>query len=92
MIQNDFQYIINHVEFVNTEILKTTEQRQARKDNLYLGLVLGTNYGKVVKITAHTFEGAQEYEGIILALTDHFVILKGGLKIPLVAIESMRIY
>lgn len=78
--------------FVNTEVLRVPELIQRRKDNLYMGLILGRNYNKLVRLNALTTEGKKQIEGVVLALTEEFVILKGGTKVPVCCIEDMRIY
>ncbi len=80
------------VNFVNTEVLRTPELIQRRKDNLYMALILGNNYNKISYLSTHTTDGPQLIEGILFALTDDYVILKGGDKVPVVAIEEVRIY
>ncbi|MCS6934019.1 MAG: hypothetical protein NZM35_02565 [Chitinophagales bacterium] len=79
-------------EYLKTEVLKNIELIQRRKDNLYLALILGTNYNKMVRLNAHTVSGAKLVEGVILAITDEYVILKGGQKVPVCCIEDVRIY
>ena len=83
--------IVQH-EFVNSEVLKSAELIQRRKDNLYMGLILGRNYNKLVRFQTQTTTGSQNIEGIILAMTEEFIILKSGIKIPVCSIEEMRIY
>lgn len=85
--QNDLKY-----QFADMEVLKSADQVQRRKDSLYLALILGNNYNKVVKLNAITSEGTVNIEGIILAMTEDYVILKGGGKIPVICIEEVRIY
>lgn len=79
-------------DFVHTEVLKTAELIQRRKDNLYMALILGNNYNKISYLSTHTNEGPRQVEGILFALTDEYVILKGGEKVPVVCIEEVRIY
>jgi len=79
-------------EFVREEVLKNAEQVQRRKDNLYMALILGNNYNKVARITAHTRDGVKLLEGVLLALTDAYVILKSGVKVPTHSIEEVSIY
>ena len=79
-------------DFVNSEVLRLPELIQRRKDNLYMGLILGRNYNKLVRLNTLTTEGKKQIEGVILALTEEYVILKGGTKVPVCCIEEMRIY
>ncbi|MFN8300387.1 MAG: hypothetical protein U0T75_14900 [Chitinophagales bacterium] len=78
--------------FLANEVLPSVELVQRRKDNLYMALILGNNYNKVSYLNCHTAEGIESIEGILFALTDAFVILKGGLRIPVACIEEVRIY
>ncbi len=79
-------------DFNHKEVLPTADLVQRRKDNLYMALILGNNYHKVSYLSCHTSEGLQAIEGILFALTDEFVILKGGTRIPVCCIEEVRIY
>lgn len=78
--------------FLHNEVLKSADLIARRKDNLYLALILGTNYNKLVRMNVHTTDGVELVEGVILALTDEYVILKGGPKMPVCCIEEIRIY
>lgn len=79
-------------DFVKSEVLKDSELIQRRKDNLYMALILGRNYNKVARINALSTEGKKQIEGVVLAITEEYVILKGGTKIPVCCIEETRIY
>lgn len=79
-------------EFLHTEVLRSSELIQRRKDNLYMALILGNNYNKISYLTVHTTEGLQTVEGILFALTDEYIILKGGEKVPVCCVEEVRIY
>jgi len=37
-------------------------------------------------------EGKKQIEGVVLAITEEYVIIKGGTKIPVCCIEETRIY
>jgi hypothetical protein len=80
------------LQYSSQEVLTGSEQIQKRKDNLYLALILGTNYNKKVHLTVQTLEGKRIVEGVILALTDDFVIFKGGTRTPVKAVHELRIY
>jgi hypothetical protein len=79
-------------EFLTEEVLSNTDSIQHRKDNLYMALILGNNYNKVIRLTTHTTEGLKVLEGVMLALTEAFVIFKSGLKVPICCVEEVRIY
>jgi hypothetical protein len=83
---------IAHYDFVNDEVLKAEEEIMRRKDNLYMALILGRNYNKMVWLKARTVTGTQTIEGIMHALTEEFIILKNGTKIPVCCIEESKIY
>lgn len=80
------------LHYSGQEVLLSTDQIQKRKDNLYLALILGTNYNKKVHLTVQTVDGKRIVEGVILALTDDFVIFKGGTRVPVKAVHELRIY
>lgn len=83
---------IMQYEFIHSEVLKSDEEILRRKDNLYMALILGRNYNKLVRLQTRTAQGTQTIEGTILAMTEEFIILKAGTKIPVCCIEEMRIY
>lgn len=79
-------------DFLNDEVLSNNESILHRKDNLYMALILGNNYNKVIRLTTHTTEGLKVLEGVLLALTESYVIFKSGLKVPICCVEEVRIY
>jgi hypothetical protein len=81
-----------YISFSAIDVLTDPERKELRKDSLYLGMVLGNNYNKVVKLNVLTSEGYRVFEGSILALTEDHVLMRGGAKVPIKAIEEVRIY
>ncbi len=79
-------------DFVKSEVLKSPELILRRKDNLYMALILGRNYNKLARLFVLTTEGKKQIEGVVLALTEEYVILKGGTKIPVCCVEEIHIY
>ena len=81
----------NNYQFPDIEVLDSIAEREKRKDNLYLGMILGTNYKRNVSLVVLTISGMKEIIGTIWATTEHNIILKGGTKIPVKCIKEVRI-
>jgi len=79
-------------QFAKEEVLDNAYHRELRKDTLYLAMVLGNNYGKKVQMQTITEEGAVELHGVVLALNEEFIFLKGGTKIPVCAVSEVKVY
>ena len=79
-------------EFAEKEVLENPYHRELRKDTLYLAMVLGNNYGKKVQMQTVTASGNVELHGVVLAMNESFVFLKGGTKIPVHAISEVKVY
>ncbi len=81
------------------EILKVTfrkedqsvseAQLRERYQKLYHAMLLGNNFHSKVKIIFNTDEGSQEVYTTIWATTDKFVVLKGGVTIPVSSISDV---
>lgn len=79
-------------EFADKEVLENPYHRELRKDTLYLAMVLGNNYGKKVQLQTLTSNGKLELHGVVLAMNESFVFMKGGTKIPVHAISEVKVY
>lgn|GEM_PF-4678848 len=79
-------------KFAKEEVLENAYHRELRKDTLYLAMVLGNNYGKKVQMQTVTEDGTVELHGVILALTEELILLKGGAKIPVCAVLEVKVY
>lgn len=78
--------------FVEKDVLTNPYHIELRKDTLYLAMVLGNNYGKKVQMQVATTQEVVELHGIVLAMNEETVFLKGGSKIPVRAISEVKVY
>jgi len=78
--------------FSSAEVLASDSARVQRNESLYLAMLLGNNYSKKVKLVTKTEEELVTISAVILAVTETQVFLKGGSKIPVVAISEVHIY
>jgi len=79
-------------DFVTKDVLSNAYHIELRKDTLYLAMVLGNNYGKKVQMQVATVEETIELHGIVLAMNETTVFLKGGTKIPIHVISEVKVY
>lgn len=83
--------VLEH-DFVEQDVLSNPYHIELRKDTLYLAMVLGNNYGKKVQMQVATSQEVVELHGIVLAMNEETVFLKGGSKIPIRAISEVKVY
>ena len=83
------QEILSRQQFLDTEVLPTQAERDARREALYYGMVLGNNYKRKVRIAFLTYEGRVDIESQIWAITESKISLKGGATIPIGCIKSV---
>lgn len=62
------------------------EELKSRDQKLYMAMVMGNNYYENVRILFNTEDGVRELVSRIWARTDKFVVLKGGMFIPIGAV------
>ncbi|HRN93527.1 MAG: hypothetical protein KF706_10455 [Chitinophagales bacterium] len=79
-------------DFVEKDVLANSYHQELRKDTLFLSMVLGNNYGKRVQMQVVTTEETVELHGIVLAMNEGMVFLKGGTKVPVHAIAEVKVY
>ncbi len=82
--------LLSKQQFLDTEVLPTQAERDARREALYYGMVLGNNYSRKVRISFLTNEGQVDIEGQIWAITESKINLKGGATIPIRCIKSVK--
>ena len=70
------------LSFTDLEVLSTEVERNIRARKLYRAMLLGNNYKHKTHITFSTANGINRVNTTIWALTEQFVILKGGILIP----------
>ncbi len=83
---------LSEYSFVQAEVLENAYHRELRKDTLYLAMVLGNNYGKKVQMQTVTTDGIVELHGVVLALNEEYVFLKGGAKVPVCSVQEVKVY
>lgn len=62
-----------------------------RNRRLYLAMLMGNNFHSKVKIIFNTLEGYKEVLTTVWATTEKFILLKGGLFIPIESIAHVEI-
>ena len=74
------------VIFKNEDTMYIQEQVKSRDQKLYMAMLMGNNYYDNVRILFNTEDGEREIVSRIWARTDKFVVLKGGIFIPIGAV------
>jgi hypothetical protein len=74
------------VIFKNEDTMYIQEQVKSRDQKLYMAMLMGNNYHDNVRILFNTEDGEREIVSRIWARTDKFVVLKGGMFIPIGAV------
>jgi hypothetical protein len=74
------------VTFKNDRTMYIQEELKTRDQKLYMAMVMGNNYYENVRILFNTEDGVRELVSRIWARTDKFVVLKGGMFIPIGAV------
>jgi len=82
---------IPRLNFVDHEVLPKQEFIDKRKQMLFQSMILGNTYHAKVKIVFETKEGFYEVETTVWATTDDFVLLKGGVYLPMKCIHDVVI-
>lgn len=82
---------IAKLNFIPEEVLASEDAIKQRKHDLEKAMVLGNGYRAKARIVFETDEGLKEIETHIWATTDRFVILKGGLYIPVHCIRNVMV-
>jgi hypothetical protein len=82
---------IPHLHFVHHEVLPESEFLDKRKHLLYQSMLLGNTYHSKVKIVFETVEGFCQVETTVWATTEDFVMLKGGVYLPIRCIHDVVI-
>jgi hypothetical protein len=75
--------------FPREEVLQTTDSTLERKSMLDRATILSNLYHNKVKILFSDVEGSKVVDTTIWATTDHAIMLKGGIVIPIHRIHSI---
>jgi hypothetical protein len=71
------------VAFKNDNNFYVQEQIKMKDQKLYMAMLMGNNYYNNVRIIFNTEEGESEIVSRIWARTDKFIVLRGGVFIPI---------
>jgi hypothetical protein len=71
------------VAFKNDNNLYVQEQIKMKDQKLYMAMLMGNNYYNNVRIIFNTEEGESEIISRVWARTDKFIVLRGGVFIPI---------
>jgi hypothetical protein len=82
---------IPKLTFVDHEVLPGLEFIERRKHLLFQCMILGNTYHAKVKIVFETTEGFFQVDTTVWATTDEFVLLKGGVYLPIRCIQEVLI-
>ncbi len=77
------------VVFKNENTMYLQESIKSRDQKLYMAMLMGNNYYDNVRILFNTEDGVREVISRIWARTDKFVVLKGGMFIPIGALVDI---
>ncbi len=69
----------------------TIDQRKNNDKKLYRAMLLGNGYHNKVKIFFATTEGQRQVETTVWAYTERYVILKGGVFIPVESVIDVNL-
>lgn len=87
MIKED----LGSVNFIETDVLSSTEERKDRYSKLQRAMILGNGYKGKVRIIFETTTGSKAVETTIWQATEDNVMLKGGIRIPIRSIREVMI-
>ncbi|MBC8046006.1 MAG: hypothetical protein H7Y00_04375 [Fimbriimonadaceae bacterium] len=82
---------IPKLEFHNKEVLSELHLIMRRKQLLTQGMVLGNTYHTKVQIIFEAISGILQVETTIWATTEEYVLLKGGVYLPIKCIHDVVI-
>jgi hypothetical protein len=74
------------VIFKNEGTMYAQEQLRSRDQKLYTAMLMGNHYENNVRIIFNTEDGENEVLSRVWATTDKYVVLKGGMFIPIKSI------
>ena len=71
------------VSFKNDSNMYVQEQIKMKDQKLYMAMLMGNHYYNNVRILFNTEEGESEIVSRIWARTDKYIVLRGGVFIPI---------
>jgi hypothetical protein len=81
---------IHDFSFFSQEVLKTEQEIQQRRSDMYKAMILGNSYLYKVKIYFETDEGSRVVETTVWFAADRFIVLKGDVTIPVHCITKIE--
>lgn len=82
---------MNSIIFAQDDIYSTADERSIRLYNLRRAMLLGNLYKSHVNLVCTNEVGELvETEATVWAVTDQYVMLKGGITIPIKAIKEVK--
>lgn len=86
-----FKEQLNGLQFIHHDVLRSPQQRSARKYHLQRAMLLGNLYQTKVGILFRDHQNALlKVETTIWTVGEAFISLKGGRTIPIRAIEEIE--
>lgn len=82
---------IPKLTFVDHEVLPAMEYMEKRKHLLFQSMILGNTYHAKVKLVFETTAGFYQVETTVWATTEDYVLLKGGVYLPIRCIHDVVI-
>lgn len=79
------------IKFVNYDVLNTNEERDTRREQVEKAMILGNSSKGKSKIFFMSQIGLLDVETTVWAASDDVITLKGGLMIPLHAIQKIEL-
>jgi predicted alternative tryptophan synthase beta-subunit len=81
---------ISNLQFVDYEVLNDRESIARRQHKLMRAVTLGNLYKAKCKVYFVTSEGEKAVETTLWALTDNYIMIKGGRVIPVQCISGLE--
>ena len=77
--------------FSSNDVLHDTAAQEERRLNLLQGMIIGNTWHTKVKLIFECTEGIMQTETTIWATTDDYILLKGGVSLPIRSIHDVII-
>jgi hypothetical protein len=86
-IQKIAKESVHECSFISSP--RNSEQGKEIENRLHSAMLLGNNYRSKVRITFSTRDGLREVETTVWAYTEKYVVLKGGIFLPVNSVVSV---
>jgi hypothetical protein len=81
---------VAEIRFVNHEVLQNQQEIIKRRHQLQRAVSLGNLYKGKCKITFMSKEGPKAVETTVWAATENYILIKGGIQIPIHSITAVE--